>query len=73
LVDQISSVLDDLDKSFLLSLNRLEPDWSIYDFEDFPSVKWKMLNLERFKKAKPDKYAQQLKALEDVLRLKLSR
>ena len=35
------------DKAFLLSLNRLTPDWSIYDYQNFPSVKWKLLNLEK--------------------------
>ncbi|WP_292258024.1 hypothetical protein [Marinospirillum sp.] len=61
-------MLDDQDKEFLLGLNRLEPDWSIYNYQDFPSVKWKLLNLERFKTARPDEYALQLKALEDILK-----
>jgi len=67
LIEQVRSCLDDQDKAFLLGLNRLEPDWSIYDYQDYPSVKWKLLNLERFKTAKPDEYAQQLKAMEDIL------
>jgi len=67
LIEQVRSVLGEQDKAFLLSVNRLEPDWSIYDYQDFPSVKWKLLNLERFKMARPGEYAQQLKALEGVL------
>jgi len=50
-----------------LSLNRIEPDWSHYDFQAFPSVKWKILNLKKFKKDRPDKYQQQLKELEKIL------
>lgn len=67
LIDIINTNFDDNDKAFLLSLNRLEPDWSIYDYQDFPSMKWKILNLEKFKKEKPDSYQQQLSELESIL------
>ena len=49
LIKTISDSFDDDDKNFLLSLNMLEPDWSIYDFEQYPSVKWKLLNLKSLK------------------------
>jgi len=52
---------------FLLSVNRLEPDWSIYDYQDFPSVKWKLLNLQKLKKNNPDSYQQQLNRLQKCL------
>lgn len=68
LIDIINTNFDDNDKAFLLSLNRLEPDWSIYDYQEFPSVKWKILNLEKFKKEKPDSYQQQLSELESILK-----
>jgi hypothetical protein len=45
----------------------LEPDWSIYDFKAFPSVKWKLLNLEKFKTENPETYQQQLSELDKVL------
>lgn len=67
LIETINASLNDDDKAFLLSLNRLEPDWSIYDYQAFPSVKWKLLNLEKFKKDKPDSYQQQLTELETIL------
>lgn len=68
LIETINASLDDNDKAFLLSLNRLEPDWSIYDYQDFPSVKWKLLNLEKFKKENPDRYQQQVGELESILK-----
>ncbi|MCC5853878.1 MAG: nucleotidyl transferase AbiEii/AbiGii toxin family protein [Alkalimonas sp.] len=67
LIETINASFDEKDKEFVLSLNRLEPDWSIYDFQNFPSVKWKILNLAAFKKKKPDSYQQQLVALEGIL------
>jgi hypothetical protein len=68
LIETIQSGLNEGDKEFLLSFNRLEPEWSIYDFQDFPSVKWKLLNLEKFKRDKPASYQQQMDALEVILR-----
>jgi predicted nucleotidyltransferase component of viral defense system len=67
LIETIQSSLNESDKAFLLSLNGLEPDWSIYDFEVFPSVKWKLLNLEKFKTESPETYQQQLSELDKVL------
>lgn len=67
LIETIQSGLNEDDKAFLLSFNRLEPDWSIYDFQEFPSVKWKILNLEKFKAENPETYQQQLSKLEMFL------
>lgn len=67
LIDTIKAGLNDQDKAFLLSLNRLAPEWSIYDFQVFPSVKWKLLNLEKFKRDNFDAYQQQLTVLEGIL------
>ena len=67
LIETIQSSLNESDKAFLLSLTGLEPDWSIYDFQVFPSVKWKLLNLETFKTENPETYRQQLNELDKVL------
>jgi len=67
LIETVKASLSEEDKAFLLSLNRLTPDWSIYDYQSFPSVKWKLLNLEKFKKDNPEAYEQQLRELEGVL------
>jgi predicted nucleotidyltransferase component of viral defense system len=67
LIETIQSSLNESDKAFLLSLTGLEPDWSIYDFQYFPSVKWKLLNLEKFKTGNPETYQQQLSELGKVL------
>ena len=67
LIETIQSSLNEGDKAFLLSLNSLEPDWSIYDFETFPSVKWKLLSLEKFKTENSETYQQQLSELDKIL------
>jgi predicted nucleotidyltransferase component of viral defense system len=67
LIEAVKASLSEQDKTFLLSLNHLKPDWSIYNYRSFPSVKWKLLNLETFKKGNPEAYLQQLNELESFL------
>ena len=67
LIETVKANLDENDKRFLLSLNRLEPDWSIYDFEQYPSVKWKLLNLQKFKNSRPDDHQHHLTLLDELL------
>lgn len=67
LVKTVQISLTHQDKKFLLGFNNLEPDWSIYDFNAYPSVQWKLQNLEKLKAANPDKHAEQQQALRDKL------
>ncbi|MBE9548626.1 MAG: nucleotidyl transferase AbiEii/AbiGii toxin family protein [Proteobacteria bacterium] len=73
LIKIVKTSLDENDKAFLLSFTQLVPDWSIYDYQSFPSVQWKLLNLEKFKTESPDTYRQQLDALKSVLGSKCDR
>lgn len=67
LIQIIRSQLDDRDKAFLLNFNRLEPDWSFYDFQEYPSVKWKIQNMTKLHHDNLEKYRQQLDALEGII------
>lgn len=67
LIQTINSRLNNNDKAFLLNFNRLEPDWALYDFQEYPSVKWKIQNLTKLHNDNPDKYWQQLGALEAII------
>ena len=67
LVANISKFWTDSDRQFLIRFSKLEPDWSIYDFERFPSVQWKIQNLIKLKELNPDKHREQVKLLEEVL------
>ena len=68
LIETVKTSLNESDKAFLLSLNGLKPDWSTYDFQEFPSVKWKLLNLQKFRQDNPEIYQQQIDALKGVLK-----
>jgi len=55
------------DKQFLLSVKNLTPDWSIYNFERFPAIQWKLSNLQKLKEQNPKKHTEQLNRLRDKL------
>ncbi len=63
LIDEIRKGLTDTDKAFLLNVKNLTPDWSQYNFENFPAVRWKLLNLQKLKDNNPDKHREQYEAL----------
>ena len=67
LITHIANSWTELDKQFLIGFSNLEPDWSIYDFERFPSVQWKIQNLIKLKEVNPDKHREQVKLLKEVL------
>lgn len=67
LLDVIHQNLTTKEKDFLLSVQALEPDWRVYDFERFPSVQWKLQNLTRLKESNSEKFEEKLASLKDNL------
>ena len=67
LIRAVNDGLSEADRAFLLSVKAVEPDWSIYDFERFPAVQWKLLNLERLKDRDPEKHRRQYEELKKRL------
>ena len=68
LVKTIHAGLTPEDKQFLLSVKNATPDWSTYDFEQFPAISWKMKNLENLKNNSAKKHKELYSALEDLLK-----
>ena len=64
LIKTIHEDLTDKDKEFLLSFQNGTPDWSLFDFGDYPAVQWKLQNL---KEANPKKHREQLELLKSGL------
>ncbi len=67
LVKEMHESLTEEDKKFLLNFKNVQPDWSIYNFETFPAVQWKMQNLQKLKEAWPAKHAEQYETLKKKL------
>ncbi len=52
LITSVNTILTDEDKAFLISFEQGEPQWnnSGYNhFKDFPSIQWKLLNINKLK------------------------
>ncbi len=67
LVKGVRNLLSDKDKEFLLSVKNATPDCGIYNFERFPAVQWKLLNLQKLKAHNPKKHKEQYEALKAKL------
>lgn len=66
LIHSVREILEDKDKQFLLNFCDQKPDWNIYDFERFPSIQWKLQNLQKLKSTNSEKHQEQLDTLESL-------
>lgn len=69
LIQTVKNSLTEKDKAFLLCASDLNPDWTIYPFEQFPAIRWKLQNLEKLKNINPDKHLRQHRALMAALNI----
>jgi len=66
LIAFINAMLSEEDKMFLISFEEGNPQWekSVYsDFRGFPSVQWKLLNVNKLKTQNPAKHRQEVDKL----------
>lgn len=49
MIKKVQNSLTEEDKLFILAFKNVAPGWSTYNFEAYPSIKWKQLNLEKMK------------------------
>lgn len=69
-VGQLQRELDANERKFLLSLVNNAPEWQLLGIEhlaELPATRWKLRNLEEFKKNNPKKHAAQAEALRELL------
>lgn len=72
LIRDVNSVMTEDDKDFLIGFEELTVDWSdtIYsDFRDYPSVKWKIQNLQKLKKSNPKKLISEADKLREIFKV----
>jgi predicted nucleotidyltransferase component of viral defense system len=70
LVHVIHQALSKDDKNFIVNFENATPDWSRYDFAEFPAVQWKLLNVEKLKAANPEKHKNGMQELKHKLGVK---
>ena len=71
LISDVRSLVTEEDKKFLISFESGQPEWDGYKFEyfkDYPSVKWKLLNLQKLAKQNPQKLWEQVEKLTALLK-----
>ena len=69
LIEDVNTLMTDDDKRFLVSFENGDPQWDGYEFEyfkEFPSVKWKLMNLAKLSKLNPQKLTIEAKKLEKI-------
>ena len=70
LIENVNKNLSQTDREFFLSFEQGEPEWTkccAGDLGNYPSVKWKLQNIERLKKTNPKKFIQGIGKLHDFL------
>ena len=66
IIKSVNENLTDNDKRFLITFEEGNPDWETTDystFKDFPSIKWKQLNINKLKEINPKKHKQEAEKL----------
>ena len=72
LIAFINSMLNEEDKAFLIGFEAGKPQWekSTYcDFRNFPSVQWKLLNVNKLKTLNPAKHRQEVEKLKSYFKI----
>lgn len=72
LIKQVLADLTTNERKFLLSIKHGEPDWQLLPIpgiEKLPGIQWKLLNINKLKKANPSKYQEALGNLKKTLAL----
>lgn len=66
LIKTINNALTEEDKKFLLAFSKGMPDWTKFDYSAYPAIIWKLLNIAALKERNPEKYREQIEALENL-------
>lgn len=69
LIDDVKAMMTESDRTFLVSFESGHPQWEGYEFEyfkDYPSVQWKLLNLQKLAKQNPQKLNEEVTKLKSI-------
>lgn len=72
LIEQVNANMTNTDKEFLISFENGEPDWSkccAGDLSNYPSVKWKLQNIDKLVKSNPKKHQEGGQKLQNFLKI----
>lgn len=69
LIETTHTNLTKLDKEFILSIGSDNPRWDIYNFSEFPAVRWKLQNIQKLIASDAQKHLYQQNELKIKLKL----
>ena len=72
LINDVNSLMTVKDKKFLIKFECAEPDWNDFEFpyfQNFPSVRWKLINLQRLKTHNPVKLTTEAQKLREIFNM----
>ena len=69
LILSVNEIINEVDKQFLTDFFDGNPDWNIYDFENYPAIKWKLKNVKKLKINNPPKHNFHQKLLKKALKV----
>jgi len=72
LIADVNHLMSEADKRFLVSFESGKPQWDGYEFEylkDYPSVKWKLINIAKLAKQNPRKLEEEARKLASIFGL----
>lgn len=72
LITDVNGMMTDADKKFLVAFEQGKPEWAGYEYEymrNYPSVKWKLINLAKLAKQNHDKLAEEADKLRALFKL----
>ncbi|MDM8161478.1 nucleotidyl transferase AbiEii/AbiGii toxin family protein [Labilibaculum sp. K2S] len=70
LINTIGKRLTDQDKKFIISFELGEPDWELFPIpvlKNLPAIQWKLININKLKKANAKKHEQMIENLRAIL------
>ena len=72
LIQDVCALMTPADQSFLVSFEQGQPDWDSFDFgyfQEYPSIQWKLLNLQKLKRQTPVKLTTESAKLQAIFSL----
>lgn len=67
ILEIIHNSLSKKDRDFIISFEEVKPDWTIYDFEKYPAIQWKLQNLGKLQNSNPEKHLESVNLLKEKL------
>jgi predicted nucleotidyltransferase component of viral defense system len=67
LVETVKNNISSEVAELIISFSEGKPKWSTFNFEAFPGIKWKLMNIKKLKEQNPEKHSKQILELKKIL------